>query len=125
MPKAVADTVNFTRYDLKSCPEGFVTLRPLAYGEMLDRVDMAGKMAMSADKKMQSAEATIEMAQGAVQIFEFQHCIGEHNLEDADGNLLNLGNAQDIRRLDPKVGGEIASLIDKLNQLPADVSSGN
>jgi hypothetical protein len=50
-----------------------------------------------------------------VQAFDFKHCIVDHNLEDEKGNKLNFQDPNTMDKLDPKVGDEIAQLIDDLN----------
>lgn len=126
MPRATADLSAGEKVDLKSLSEGWVQLRKLSYGEMLERQDMAGKMAMSADAMAggKNPEATIQMAQSIVTAYEFARCIVEHNLEDEGGNKLNFQNAVHVNSLDPQVGEEISELIDKLNHLPEDLTSG-
>jgi hypothetical protein len=81
---------------------------------------MAGKMAMSGTTE-QNMQIDVSMMQLAVAQYEFQNCLVEHNLEDENGNTLSF--PQDMGRLNPRIGEEISSLIDKLNQF--EVSEGN
>lgn len=118
MPKATANTEVQDKVDLKSCPGGWVQLRRLTFGEMNARLDMAGKMSMQADQKTKTADASIEMAQAAVVEYEFGKCIVDHNLEDDEGNKLDFTKPAHVRALDPRIGEEISTLIDDLNQLP-------
>ena len=118
MVKAVVDVAPSGQIDLVSLPGGWVQLRKLSYGEMLERQDMAMKMAVEADQKSKSVEATVEAAQGLVTNYEFARAVVDHNLEDENGNKLNFRNPADIQRLDPQVGGEISELIDNMNQPP-------
>lgn len=125
MPRATVDKTRTTRHELKSLPEGFVVLRPLSYGEMIERQEMAADFAFKADgrQKQQSTEAVVKMMQMKVTQFEFARCIVEHNLEDENGVLLNFSHPQVVGTLDPKVGEEISKLIDSLNQLDAEGNS--
>jgi hypothetical protein len=60
------------------------------------------------------------MASKEINDFEFKSCIVDHNCEDEEGNKLNLTTAQDINRLDPKVGQEIEKLIADMNNFEDD-----
>jgi hypothetical protein len=51
----------------------------------------------------------------AVQ-FDFQYCIGDHNLLDAAGNKLDFNNPMTFKLLDPKVGSEIEKILNGLNE---------
>lgn len=108
-----------TRYDLKSIPEGWVELRPMTYGQFLHRRDMAMKMGISGSalgKKISDERIDMDIIQEAVTRYEFKVCITDHNLEDENGRKLSLSTPQDFERLDPRVGQEISSLIDEMNQ---------
>ncbi len=114
MPKA---TVNLegVRFPLKTLEEGYVVLRKLSYGEYLQRTDKAMKMVMEQSKGT-DPKVLIDMAQTTTTMLEFQLCIIEHNLENDEGVLLKLGTPKDFSSLDPKVGQEIAELINDMNQ---------
>lgn len=129
MPRATIDISDTTRFELKSLPEadgedaGFVELRKLSYGQILARRDMATSMSIGgidSRGKDEDIKAAIDIIQKAVTEFEFKNCIAKHNLEDANGLLLNFGNPKSVAELDPKVGQEIGELIDDLNQWDAD-----
>jgi hypothetical protein len=125
MPKATVshDTVHV---ELKSCPGGFVELRQLSYAEMMTRRDIASRMYAefkntgSGSNVNLEAEDTVkqymEVVNVAIMEFEFKNCIQDHNLEDDDGNKIDFGNPMSYRILHPKIGAEIATAIDKLNQ---------
>lgn len=131
MPRATIDTTNTERHDLKSLPKteddeaGFVELRKLSYGQILERRDMGAKIAIEGlgdtRAKEEDLKVTTEMIQKAVTEFEFKHAIVSHNLEDEHGTLLNFGNPNTVHSLDPQVGQEIAELIDEMNQWDADL----
>jgi hypothetical protein len=117
MPRATVST-EATRHDLKSCPGGFVLLKPLPFGKMLERREMASKMSMQQDsgKRQKDQKIDFSLMQRMARQFEFTHCIEDHNLEDEQGIKLNFGNRLALDALDPKIGAEIESLIDEMNQ---------
>ena len=131
MPRATINTSETKRFDLKSLPAtkteegGFVELRKLAYGQILERRDMGAKIAIEGLTDRQSRDedlkVTTEMIQKSVTEFEFKNCIVTHNLEDESGTLLVFSNPQAVWSLDPQVGQELGQLIDDMNQWDADL----
>lgn len=115
MPVAIRSTET-ERYDLKTLPGAFVTLRRMSYGQILERRALM-KLTFISQGKGKAAEGEIAMANKAVNLFEYRHCVVEHNLEKVEGTLLNLSNPVDVEMLDPKVGQEIEKFIEKLNNL--------
>jgi hypothetical protein len=126
MPQAIATTAT-EHFNLKTLPGGFVELRKLSYGEVLQRRSMT-KMIMEGQGK-KDAKAEIEMMNRRATEFDFQKCIIDHNLfvDEAETRKLNLHNRADLDMLDPRVGQEIEQLIDKLNNfdLPEEEEEGN
>lgn len=131
MPKATVSHETH-KYDLRTCPGGFVELRQLSYYEMMHRRDIASKM--FTEQKVQTGrsrqrqaavEETIraqyEIMNVAIMEFEFKNCIVDHNLEDDNGAKLDFNNPLTFRMLDPKIGEEIGRLIDDLNQEAEDL----
>lgn len=116
MPKATANTEETERKELKSCPGGFVVLRRMTYGQFVARRELT-KLSVSGQKKDFKGE--LAMASAAVSRFEFEHCIVDHNLEDADGRKLNL-HGDDFGRLDPRIGQEIEGYIGEMNNFADD-----
>ena len=123
MPKVTINPGEYEKFDLKSAPpDGFVMLRPLPYGMKLSRRSKATKMMMRSQapqkgQKPQDVDQVFElesMDEWAIA-YDFAYCIGEHNLEDASGNVLDFTNAMTLKLLDPKVGSEIERLVDELN----------
>jgi hypothetical protein len=115
MPRAtISDDI--VHKELKTCPGGYVKLRRMTYGDWLRRNDMA--MALEIDQKSKKGDVSMQGAD--VANFEFAKCVVEHNLEDADGRLLNFNRGQDVQRLDPKIGNEIGSYIDELHNFDAE-----
>lgn len=123
MPKATTNIADTERFELKTCEGGFVVLRRLNYGEMLERRTMAGKLNFESGKGQENTQAYINMASRVVTEFEFKNCIVDHNLESEGGQLLDFRSGVTISMLDPRIGDEISSLIDKMNQ--AEASLGN
>lgn len=124
MPVATVDSKQFERFELKSLPpDGFVMLRPLPYGMKLSRRSKATRMMMRSSTQGRNAAQNQEqvfevesMDEWAVA-FDFQYCIGEHNLQNPDETLIDFSKNTHlkIRMLDPRVGSEIEKLLDKLN----------
>ncbi len=131
MPRATIDTQATTRFDLKSLPKteeaegGFIELRKLSYGQILERRDMGAKIAIEglgdSRAREEDLKVTTEMIQKAVTEFEFGLAVVSHNLEDEHGILLNFTNPSNVWSLDPIVGQEISSLIDDMNQWDSDL----
>lgn len=118
MPRATVST-DVERFDLKTLPEGFVELKRMTYGQLLERVEMGMKMAMQGKQGSKDVNMDLKLVQREVTAFEFGICIVSHNLEDADGTLLNFKVKGTFETLDPKVGSEVSKLIDDMNQFEA------
>jgi hypothetical protein len=105
-------------FNLKSAPpDGFVTLRRMSHGETLRRRD--GSIATSVkefDKQGQPGEIFMASHQEWMRYFDFQLCIVDHNLQMADGSLINFKNKKAFDALPTAVGLEIEEYIDKVNQ---------
>lgn len=116
MPKATTNINETERFELKTLPEGYVVLRRLTYGEFMKRRQMTSNLSVSGGKGRQDFEGVLELANQKVTEFEFASCVVEHNLEDENGDLLDFKNPIHLQMLDPRVGEEISSYIDKMNQ---------
>jgi hypothetical protein len=120
MPRATSTGTSTERYDLKTLPPqegeegGYVVLRRMTYGEFMKRRNMTGLRFEQHGK--QGMQGFLDMVNSKVTEYEMSICIVEHNLEDDNGNLLDFKKPQHIRQLDPRVGEEISTLIDKMNQ---------
>lgn len=123
MPRATTTGNETERFDLKTCPGGFVVLRRLTYGEYLKRRQMASNMSVRAEKGQKDFEGVMELVNQKVTEFEFANCIVEHNLEDDDENILDFANPVNIRMLDPRIGEEISTRIDEMNQYEPDLGN--
>lgn len=118
MPRATANTESI-RVDLKSLPEGYVMLRQLPFGQMLSRRDRAARYLQEVNPRSNRDDISkiqIDILNEASRIYDFKHCIIDHNLEDEHGNKLDFSNAMTLQVLDPKIGAEIEREIDKLNR---------
>lgn len=118
MPNAIVSH-GTTKHDLKTCPGAFVELRPMSFGEVVQRRSMM-KLSVVAQKSSKSFQGEMAMMSEEVTRFEFNACVVDHNLEDENGRKLNLSNTADFRRLDPRVGQEIDSLISEMNNFDED-----
>lgn len=123
MPRATVDVAETQRHELKTCPDGYVVLRAMTYGEYLKRRDMLSNMRLKGQGK--DSEAIMDMATEKVAIYEFSKCIVEHNLEDDKGDLLNFRNPNTFNQLNPRIGEEISTLIGKMNNYDEGDEEGN
>lgn len=122
MPVATANLEPEDPKPLKSAPpDGFVVLKRMTYGQKLDRMKHVGKLSVDMRGKGKGGtKGEMEMLQKASTIYDFRACIVDHNLTDTTGRKLNLSNERDIDSLDPRIGEEIGTLIDELNNFEAD-----
>jgi hypothetical protein len=121
MPDVTINPGEYEHFDLKTAPpDGFIELRPLPFGMKLHRRSKATRMMMrmptqqkNAPKEMvQEIESMDEMT---IQ-YDFAYCVGSHNLTDSNGELLDFANPMTLKLLNPKVGTEIETLINSLNE---------
>lgn len=113
MPRAfaISDT---ERVDLKTCEGGYVVLKRMTYGQMLQRRELV-KMAVELGKG-KNAVGEMALANKEVSYLEFKWCIVEHNLEkDDSGTPFNFANSADVDLLDPRIGSEIDDNISRMN----------
>lgn len=121
MPNALASISEAERHELKTLPEGFVMVRRLTYGQKLERRAMSSSAtAETGGRRSKNMKLEMQMINEAATLFDFTHCIVDHNLEDDQGNKLNLATAQDIKRLDPRIGDEIEQILNDLNNFEED-----
>lgn len=124
MPVATFDPENIEHYELKSCPGGFVDLRPMPYGFKLKRQEMAGKLSVTAgDKRSKDLTGEMSMINAKVVELEFAECIVDHNLETKDGRKLNFKNASDVGLLHPRIGEEISAKIGEMNNFDEELGN--
>src|SRR5262245_29489245 len=110
MPRATI-AVDSQKFPLKTCPEGYVVVRRMTYGEKLSRQD--DMMNMQTSTKDDSMSIRIHAKKMA--LIDFANLIIEHNLTDENDTPLNFKNAADVAKLDPRIGDEIGKYIDSIN----------
>ncbi len=117
MPKAVVQTEAIT-YNLKSLPGGWVQLRPLTFGQLLKRREMASRMSAVSQGAKQPDKYLMEVILHQTNLFDFKHCVVDHNLFEDDDDLVkfNFADPKAFEKLDPRVGSEIELEISKLNE---------
>jgi hypothetical protein len=119
MPIAIANVQDTQRFDLKSVAEGYIVLKRMTYGQIVQRRAMT-KLSIDTSGRSKDIKGELAMASREVTQFEFKNCIVEHNLEKADGDKLNLGSPVDFEMLDPRVGQEIEKRISEMNNFEDD-----
>lgn len=125
MPRATVDVESTERHELKTCDGGFVVLRRMTYGQVVQRRALT-KLSLLTQGRSRSVTGELAMASKEVTLFEYTHCIVDHNLEAADGRKLNLGVETDLDQLDPRIGQEIEGYIADMNNFEeADETQGN
>jgi hypothetical protein len=115
MPRATVDLGDTKHYDLETCPEGFVELRKLSYGEWLERRDMAAKMIAEGDGSGKVEEVSVMMMQRKVTLYELSKAVVDHNLTDNSDQPLNFQRSNILDILDPRIGQEIGKYITEMN----------
>jgi len=115
MPRATVNTQNTQHHDLKSLEGGYVVLRSLTYGQIVQRRAMLTLSVEGSGKANKDFRGEMAMANEQITRFEFAHAIVEHNLEDESGRTLDLSRPVDFDALDPRVGQEIEELISDMN----------
>jgi hypothetical protein len=128
---ASQDTI---RHDLKSLAGGYVEAKRLTYGQKIHRKSMSTMKMVSAGKS-DDFEGEMKLANEEATLYDFQHCIVEHNLEEElpvaavsgpegpdspNMRKLDMSNIQDIRKLDPRVGEEIETFLNEINNYDED-----
>jgi hypothetical protein len=123
MPRAVVTTETTDKILLKSCPDGYIVLRALSYGEYLARQEMAMKMSIAGGEAKSLENIDFAVLQKKVAEFEFSRCVVDHNLDDENDKKLDFTRPGTLDRLDPKVGQEVAQHIEKLIQFEEDLGN--
>jgi hypothetical protein len=122
MPVAVV-TEESERFELKTLREGYVVVKRMTYGQHLYRKSIGAKIMLAGAKSDHAGE--VVAMQEAVALWEFANLVADHNLTDADGRQLNFKDANDVKRLAGRVGDEITSYIEKLNNFEEELEEGN
>lgn len=128
MPKAIANINQTQRFELKSCPGGYVVIRRLSYGKKLERQEITMQMRMFQEEARRGGKGTssmdISMMARKVAEFDFKNCVAEHNLEDDGGVTLNFSEPHYVHMLDGNIGDEVGNLINEVNTFDEGNSQG-
>ncbi len=122
MPRATVN-LDTVQKELETLEGGFVVLRPMSYGQILERQDMMMLMQMNMQEVGGDRSMDIKMMAKKAAYFDFAKCVADHNCENADGMKLDLTQPSAIDSLDPRIGQEIGKLIDELNQIDEKVKN--
>lgn len=117
MPNAQVSDVP-VKFDLETCPEGYVTIKRFSYGGKLTRQENAVRNTASAEGK--TTEFRVQLLQKETEFYTFAECIVDHNLTYTDsqtGDELPIDFKGRLwqQQLDPRIGEEISTHIDSLN----------
>lgn len=117
MPNAQVSTAP-QKFDLETVEGGYVCLKRLSYGRKLQRNENALQTTAFGEGK--NARMQIQAMQVQVTLMEFAECIVEHNLTYLDSQTeeeipFDFKSQYWMQLLDPRVGEEIATLIDSIN----------
>lgn len=134
MPVATV-TTEPQRFDLKSLPPkdgeegGYIVVRPLPYGMVLERRDKGTEMGMELEVQRgrrnkrsirqdepETQKIELKTLSGWMANHDFAYCIVDHNLTDKNGTKLDFTNPLAVKNLDPKVGIEIDRILNDLNE---------
>ena len=126
MPNATISPDNTERFELKTLEGAYVVLRRMSYNAYLIRRDMLMKIQLaSRGGGADVGLGSMQMMNHRVAVFDFKECVVDHNLEDANGNQLDLTKESTFRTLDPRVGTEVSDLISDMNEPLEDEELGN
>ena len=120
MPRATVSLAP-QRFELKTLPAkgeeegGWVQMRRMSYGELLQSQDLAYQVQMKADTSDDEPEMGVSITRAAIAEFQLKTCILDHNLEDEGGRKLSFSSREDIVKLDAPIGQELSDLIDKMH----------
>lgn len=120
MPRATVNISDTEKFALKTLEGGEVTLRRMTFGQKLARQESATKVTMEQSRRS-GGKMDLNMLQFQATVFDFRACIVDHNLEDENGQKLNLTQEAAVASLDPRVGEEISKFIDKMNNFEDDL----
>jgi hypothetical protein len=120
MPRATV-AVDSQTFKLETCPDGWVKIRRMTYGEKLTRQDDMMNMQTSTKDDMMN----IRIQAKKMALVDFANLILEHNLTDENDVPLNFKNAADVAKLDPRIGDEIGKYIDSINSFEDEASTKN
>lgn len=129
-----------TRKDLKTCPEGYVMVARMTYGEKLQRRAFNSKMEMKLQRGSKDATSIIDMFKEEMELYDFAHCIADHNLTKmvdqhglpckpsapgAHEEPLDFKKPADVKMIAGQIAEEIATYIDEINNFELDDDAKN
>jgi len=126
MPVAVV-TKATERFELKSLPGAFVELKRMTYGQKLMRSEMAMKMLVGGDDakgKSKDFQGEMKLMNRQTALWEFAELIVAHNLQDIDERPLNFRQPADVDKLEGRIGEEISTLLDSINNFEEELEEG-
>jgi hypothetical protein len=119
MPKATANAKDTHRLDLKTLEGGYIIARRLTYGEKQRRMQIAAGQSIETNARNNGRADRVDVVihNFDIQFYDFSKCIVEHNLtkDDADTQLINFKSIADFEILDDKIGAEIETFLDSIN----------
>jgi hypothetical protein len=125
MPVAVV-VQSSERRELKSLPEGYVVIKRMTYGQKLLRSELNMKMLIEMGGKGKAdMQGEMKIMSRQVALWEFANLIEDHNLTDAEGRTLDFNRNVDVERIEGKIGEEISTYIDELNNFEKEVEDEN
>lgn len=97
-------------YQLTTAPGGWITVRRLNHGQATDRMD---EILMFREGNRPGSAIRV-LSNWKARLYDFKHCIVDHNLGDAEtGVKFNFANQKDIEELDEDIGDEIQAFINR------------
>lgn len=115
MPRATLSTTT-ERFELATCPEGYVDIRRMSYGRWLERQEMALKVQFT-QTKGKGMTGNVDALQRITTAFEFKECVVDHNLTDENDQPLNFASPTILAVLDSRIGNEIEMIIKDLHEV--------
>jgi hypothetical protein len=123
------------RKELRTCPDGYVMIRRMSYGEKLERRRFNSKMEMKLQRGSRDATSIIDIFKEEMELYDFARCIVAHNLTklvdkfgqpcdaddpDAKEVPLDFTKVADVKLLAGQIAEEIGKYIDELNNFEED-----
>ena len=115
MPAALHNIEETKTFELKTLPpDGFVELRKFSHGEILKRQEISFNQRVNRKDSdfIESQPNFIKL-----RVYDFKNAIVNHNLEDFDGNTLDLTHFQVVVNIRTDVALEISDHILSYNNL--------
>ena len=115
MPTALHDINENERFELETLPpDGYVVLRKFSHGEILKRQEISFNQRVNR-KDSDYIESQPKFIQ--LRVYDFKSAIVDHNLEDFEGNTLDLRKFGNVLNIRTDVALEISDLILSYNNI--------